>query len=108
MKPLPKIEQALIFIMLHEPDAAREIVPQISEHHFTDELALKCFKTIKSIQADNKQPTLVTLGKYAIESKAIDPRDLANVSGWGNDLSFNEPVSQYIAILKDEHMLAYN
>jgi replicative DNA helicase len=104
MKPLPKIEQALIFIMLHEPDAAREIVPQLSEYHFNDELALKCFKIIKSIQSDNKQPTLVTLGSYALSTKAIEPRDLANVSGWGNDLSYTEPVNQYIAILKDEHI----
>jgi replicative DNA helicase len=104
MKPLPKIEQALIFIMLHEADAAREIVPQLSENHFTDELSLKCFKIIKSIQADNKQPTLVTLGSYALSTKAIEPRDLANVSGWGNDLSYTEPVNDYIAILKDEHI----
>jgi replicative DNA helicase len=68
MKPLPKIEQALIFIMLHEADAAREIVPQLSEHHFNEELALKCFKIIKSIQADNKQPTLLTLGSYALST----------------------------------------
>jgi replicative DNA helicase len=104
MKPLPKIEQALIYISLLNDDTWREIIPQLSEHHFKDELALKCFKTIKNIIADNKQPTLITLARYGRVEKTFTGSDLSAITSWGDEFYFNQPVNDYIAILKDEHI----
>jgi replicative DNA helicase len=104
MKPLPKIEQALIYISLLNDDTWREIIPQLSEHHFKDELALKCFKTIKNIIADNKQPTLITLAQFGRVEKTFTGADLSAITSWGDEFYFNQPVNDYIAILKDEHI----
>jgi replicative DNA helicase len=104
MKPLPKIEQALIYISLLNDDTWREIIPQLSEHHFKDELALKCFKTIKNIIADNKQPTLITLAQFGRVEKTFTGSDLSSIASWGDEFYFNQPVNDYIAILKDEHI----
>ncbi len=104
MKSLPKIEQALIYISLLNDDTWREIIPQLSEHHFKDELALKCFKTIKNIIADNKQPTLITLAQFGRVEKTFTGADLSTITSWGDEFYFNQPVNDYIAILKDEHI----
>ena len=101
---IPKIEQALMFLCLNGDDNYREIAPQLIEDYFADDTALKTFKLINAIMKDGKQPTFVTFGQYATKDKALTPQQIASVTQWGNELSYSEPINQYIAILKDEHI----
>lgn len=93
-----------MFLCLNSDDNYKEIVPQLTEEHFNDELALKAFRIINAIMKDGKQPTFVTFGKYAISDKSLTPQQIASVTEWGNELSYSEPINEYIAILKDEHI----
>ena len=104
MKPLPKIEQALIFLCLNADENYKEIMPQLGEHLFQDATALSCFKLIKAIIKDEKQPTLLTIAQYNKTEKSLTPQNISELASWGNELSYNEPVNDYIAILKDEHI----
>ena len=101
---VPKIEQALMFLCLNGDENYKEIAPQLIDEHFADDTALKAFKVINAIMKDGKQPTFVTFGKYALSEKTLTANEIASVTQWGNELSYSEPINEYISILKDEHI----
>ena len=90
-----------MFFCLNSDDNYKEIAPQLTEEHFNDELALKAFRIVNAIMKDGKQPTFVTFGRYAINDKSLTPQQIASVTEWGNELSYSEPINEYIAILKE-------
>ena len=104
MNSLPKVEQALINLCLSPDEHYKEIIPQLTEVLFTDDLALRAYKLIKAIMTDNIKPNLVTLNQYGRADKTITAAEVAKISAWGSDLWYNEPINDYIALLKDEHI----
>lgn len=95
-----KTEQALIAILM-TGDASRDLFPQLSANLFTDELTNKAFKVIESLISKGKTPDAINFYQYSKESEGFAAKDMATVVGWSSMLTYNEPINEYIATLKD-------
>ena len=103
MKPLPKIEQALIWFCLQD-DHYKDIIPQLNEELLNDELSRKAFKVIRDIVADGKTPNLLTFAQQARVTNTILGHELALISSWGNETPYTLPLNEYLSILHDNHV----
>jgi replicative DNA helicase len=98
-----KTEQALIAILM-TGDTHRDLLSQLSANLFTDELTNKAFKVIEALIAKGKTPDAVNFFQYSKEVEVFAPKDIAMVVSWGNHLTYNEPINEYIATLKDSNI----
>jgi replicative DNA helicase len=98
-----KTEQALIAILM-TGDTHRDLLSQLSANLFTDELTNKAFKVIEALIAKGKTPDAVNFFQYSKEVEGFAAKDMATVVNWSSILTYNEPINEYIATLKDANI----
>jgi replicative DNA helicase len=96
-------QQALIGILM-TGETHQELMPQLGEHLFNEVLTSRCYQVIKKVIDKGLTPNLVNFFMTANEVDKFTPKETSEIVMWSNNLTYNEPVNEYIAILKDEHI----
>ena len=96
-------QQALIGILM-TGETHQDLMPQLSEHLFNEVLTSRCYQVIKKAIEKGLTPNLVNFFMTANELGKFTPKETSEIVTWSNNLTYNEPVNEYIAILKDEHI----
>lgn len=90
-------QQAIIAI-LYSPDGAfKDLYPQLSQDMFTDESCIHAFEYTKQIIDQGLTPTTINLFSFSKKKELV-----AAVTSWSQNLTYNEPVNEYVAELKDD------
>jgi replicative DNA helicase len=96
-------QQALIGILM-TGETHQELIPQLGEHLFNEVLTSRCYAVIKKAIDKGLTPNLVNFFMTANEIGKFTPKETSEIVTWSNNLTYNEPVNEYIAILKDNHI----
>jgi replicative DNA helicase len=96
-------QQAIIAILM-TGENHQDLMPQLEEHLFNEVLTSRCYKVIKRTIEKGQTPNMVNFFSTANELDKFTPKETSAIVGWSNSLTYNEPVNEYIAILKDNHI----
>ena len=96
-------QQAIIGILM-TGDIHQELIPQLNEHLFNEVLTSRCYSVIKKTIDKGLTPNIVNFFSTANEIDKFTPKETSEIVTWSNNLTYNEPVNEYIAILKDNHI----
>ena len=96
-------QQAIIGILM-TGETHQDLMPQLEEHLFNEALTSRCYKIIKKTIEKGLTPNLVNFFNVANGIDKFTSNETASIVGWSNNLTYNEPVNEYIAILKDQHI----
>jgi replicative DNA helicase len=96
-------QQALIGILM-TGETHQELIPQLGEHLFNEVLTSRCYAVIKKAIDKGLTPNLVNFFMTAKNMDKFTPKETSEIVTWSNNLTYNEPVNEYISILKDDHI----
>jgi replicative DNA helicase len=101
-----QIEVGVISSLLNRPEITSNVLSNLDAHHFHNEANKAIFKTIQAMTKDGKQINGLTISQrirsdYNEELKRSCTRVIAEAMG---ALRFNDPVDEYISILKDAYI----
>jgi replicative DNA helicase len=94
-----KVEEAIIAILMSK-DTHKELFPMLNIELFNSEITIAAFKTIKIIIDQGRTPNAINFFQSA-KANNLSAQDIAKIISWTNSLTYNEPINEYIAILKD-------
>ena len=94
-----KVEEAIIAILMAN-DTHKELMPMLNVDLFQSEITIAAFKTIESITNQGRTPNAINFFQSAKQFN-LQPTDIAKIITWGNNLTYNEPINEYISVLKD-------
>lgn len=96
-------QQAIIGILM-TGETHQDLMPQLNEHLFSEMLTSRSYQVIKKIIEKGLTPNIVNFFNIAKDIDKFIPKEIAEIITWSNNLTYNEPVNEYIAILKDDHI----
>jgi len=96
-------QQALIGILM-TGETHQDLMPQLNEHLFNEMLTSRCYAVIKKTIDKGLTPNMVNFFMTAKDIDKFTSKEIAEIVTWTNNLTYNEPVNEYIAIVKDEHI----
>lgn len=90
--------QQTIIAILYSPDGAfKDLYPQLKEDMFTEEQTKEAFSFTKQIVDQGLTPTTTNLFSFSKKKELV-----AAVLQWSAQLTYNEPVKEYVAELNDD------
>jgi replicative DNA helicase len=101
-----EIEVAVISVLVNHPDSTSHIIASLTANHFNSEYNRAIFSTIETMVKEGKQVNGLTISQRVRADFSIDIKSrcvviLAEAMG---AMRFNEPIDEYIAILKDAYI----